>query len=185
MLARHPYILAMVVLLGACDSDHAARPDLDSFLDALEFGDVDRLFELHVDSTTFSTWCTAEFRAIIEKAQKRRDDEECARLGEIGASDLDAMADELRLAVQVAAFACQQPRGTCTEYGERVFRQAVAERGITARRPASHKVRRLFGDESKAAAYVELTFADGATEQRILEMRRLGNRWRVDKGLLR
>lgn len=180
--------LVLVLALAssiACEREHAAREDLVAFLDALEFGDVDRLFELHVDGTNFSPWCESEFRALIEKAQKQRDPEECGRLREISRSDLEAMSDELRLAVQVAAFACESPRGTCIQYGEKVFRQAVAERGVLAERPKSYEIRRLFGDDAKAAAYVELTFADGRSEQRVIELRLVGNRWRVEKGLLK
>lgn len=181
-MRRHHIILAIAVLCG-CEQSHPANPDLQAFLDALEFGDRETLFELHLDSTTSSDWCTEKFRAIIVKAQGTRSDGDCAQIRALGESDLEQMRDELRLAVQVTAFACERPSGDCVDYGRRVFEETAATSALLVTPPASREVRRLFGDDDRAVAYVDFVLPDTSQLHRVLELRRVGERWRVTSGL--
>jgi hypothetical protein len=177
-------LLLTLLLLIACESDHPARPTVDRFVEAMQYGDVDGMLALHVDGTSSSDWCREEFRTALAKARDSVDREECRRIRSLGADDLEAMDDELRLAVQVAGWVCENPEGTCEQYAETVFRQTIEGHPLVLAPPKKISVRRVFGDEARAAAYIDLTDASGTTRHRTLELQKYGDQWRIAGGLL-
>ena len=88
-------VFCSLVLAAGCDREHEAAPTVRAFLDAVKYGDVDGMFDRHVDSTRQSPWCAKEFEKALSKAQ-RESSADCARLREMTAADLDALSDEMR-----------------------------------------------------------------------------------------
>lgn len=181
-MKRH-YLL-IPLMLFACESAHPASETVQSFADALQYGDRAALFAGHVDSTDQGEFCRSEFRKLLEKAQAEVRTEDCQRVRSLTTTDLGAMADELRLAVQVTGWSCENQKGSCVDYAKTVFDQALDEHPLTKQKPKSVEVRRVFGDESSAAAYLDITSADGGVEHRTLKLKKVGVGWRVTQGFL-
>lgn len=179
-----PIAILALVLFAACDSAHPATPTVQRFLDALQYGDHAGLLAAHIDGTSQSEWCRPEFKKLLTRAQAETHSEDCQRVRSLTTSDLAAMKDELRLAVQVTGWSCEHPKGSCIDYASTVFEQALADHPLIREKPTASKIRRIFGDESTAAAYVDITHPDGSVEHRTLELKHVGEGWRISKGFL-
>lgn len=178
-------LCALVFLsFSACDRPHESSEDLHAALDAVKFGDRERVFQYHADSTDLGMWCSEQFKSVLNKAREAHDEAECGRLEGMTRQDLDAMPDELRLAVQVARFVCEDPTGECTDYARFAFFRGADADGILSGGVRDVVLRRHFGDGLHAAAYVEFHLKDGQVVQRTLKLRKLGSRWRITGGLL-
>lgn len=181
---RRLFASLLLLLALGCDRTHPARPVAERFAEALRYGDVEGMLALHADGTDSSRWCREEFRTALRKAHASIDAEECQRIRSIGEHDLDRMNDELRLAVQLTGWVCEHPDGTCQGYAETVFRQALEGDPLITGELQAVTVRKVFGDEGHAAAYVDITDGSGETSHRTLQLDRIGDSWRVSAGLL-
>lgn len=180
-------LFTLIIAAGSfvgCDREHDATPALREFLDALQYGNVDGAYSRHIDSTAQSAWCSPPFQAALRKAQTEPDKQECVRVRSMTTSDLDSLPDEVRLAVQIAGWACENPDGSCQDYAGAVFRQSVADHPLVTSKPRSYTIRRMFGEDARAVAYVDLVLSDGATEHRTFELQKIESIWHVSKGFL-
>ncbi len=173
----------MLVAASGCERPHDSAADLAEIVAAIRQADAQKAFELHVDSTGFSTWCDQSFRTILTRAQKSRNAEECARIEGMTGSDLDLVPDEVRFALQVTRFACAHPEADCRDYARETFLAVADDSPLFQSEPRKVEVQRHFGDDHGAAAYLTVTLADGETVSRVLELKKAGSRWRVAEGL--
>lgn len=177
-------VFMFALVLSGCDRPHPAGEVTQQFSEALRYGDRDQLFTSHIDSTEQSQWCREKFKALLARAQQEARSEDCQRVRSLTSTDLAAMTDELRLAVQVTGWSCQHPRGTCVDYGRTVFEQALDEHPLVTHKPTAIEVKRVFGDDRAAAAYLDVTDANGALEHRALQLQNVEGNWRISEGFL-
>lgn len=183
-MRRHLLHLALLFALLGCERAHPGTATAQAFVDALKYGDRAGMLAAHIDSTPQSDWCRAEFRGLIERAKAQTTAEDCQRVRALTATDLDAMRDELRLAVQVTGWVCEHPQDDCTSYARLVFEQALQADPLVETPPKSVTIQRVLGDESTAVAYVDLVRADGEVEHLTLQLRNIGDGWRIAGGFL-
>lgn len=177
-LKRFNLSICLVALFG-CDTQHEARPTLEGFLTAAQYGDAQRAFGLHMDSTRQGPYCEEAFGRLLTKARENRDEAECGRVAEVTGEDLQKLPDELRLALQVAEFTCRNPDGTCLDFARESFEHASEKIELEA-----WSIRELIGDDATAVGYVDLTLKGGKVERRTIALKKVGNDWRVRKGFL-
>lgn len=177
-------LVCAAALAFGCERQHDATPTVRAFLEAVQYDDRDGAFALHIDSTSASAWCSAQFRNVLEKAQSSAAGDDCARVLGLDADELNALPDEVRLAVQISGWACGHRDGSCADYAETVFAQSWGEQPTVASRPAGYEVRRVFGEDDRAVAYVDFVFDDGSREHRTIELSRIDEGWRVSDGFL-
>ncbi len=179
MNRSHTCVVALLLL--GCESAHASSEVAHSFVEALRYGDRVGLYAAHVESTDQSEWCRHEFKNLLAKARSEVEPEDCGELRAMSNADLVELPDELRLAVQVSRWTCENPAGSCRDYSRSVFEHALDGHPLVVNKPGGATIRRIVGDESHAAAYVDIT-TDSGVQHVTLQMKHVGSGWRVAGG---
>ncbi|MFW5968257.1 MAG: hypothetical protein ACOCV2_12100 [Persicimonas sp.] len=187
-----PAALALVLVaalwVGCKDrpEQHPATDRAVAFLEAVQYGDFERASAMHVDATERGFYCESRaFDELTERAREAATDEECERLADLSAADLERLETEAHLLVQMVRFFCEEPEGGCEAYGERVLEshmETSEQRGETTQFSFDDfDLQKVVGDQDKAVVYVDLTGSGeepGAAHE-TFEMRRHDGEWFV------
>jgi hypothetical protein len=170
--------------LTGCERGHESLPTLESALEALRYGDLDRFVELHVEASEASVYCAEPaMKRLWEKAGTVAESGRCGGLDGVDGESLDETPDELRFLLQVVRFRCENPNGTCAAYGATALRDGASRSPLVTGTISGWEVRKHLGDDAQAVAYVDIT-VDGDVMHRAVKLRRVGESWRIASGLL-
>ena len=182
---RHFIVTINLLVIGAfgCDGAHPATATSKQFADGLAYGDRDAVFNAHIESTSQTEYCRPQFRNLLSHAAETSTPQRCDELLALDAAALDQMPDELRLAAQVGAWTCGNPRGACEDYARTVFLQAIARHPHIAEKPKAAAVREVSGDEQRATAYLDVTKPSGEIDRMAIKLKLVGEGWRIESGV--
>ena len=161
-----------VFLSASCDAPkHAATPVALAYAEALQYGDVERAFALHVLSVD-SPYCSERFVRLFERLREQRNPQSCAELLSSQPTALSGLEEEARLYLQILHVLCREPAATCRDYAKEVF---------AATRPTHQRWRliRLVGDGESAIAYFDIE-ADAQIRHLSVPLRNVDGQWKVD-----
>ncbi len=144
--------LAMLFLCVGCETKHPASGSAQQVLDAVRFADKDGLFQKTLDAVENPYCASDEFARILERARAAAEQGICPRLDSIEAEQVENVAEEIQLYLQIQKAVCGNPELDCGGYSRIVFE------GIWARIPKTTATTlvKVLGESDHAVAYVEL-----------------------------
>lgn len=145
-------LLFALVFCAGCESSHPVSAPAQEVLDAVRFADKDGLFRRTLDSVE-NPYCTSEeFERILKRARAAGEQGICPRLDALEADQVDSVAEEFQLYLQIQRLICDNPQLDCGGYAHAVFEEFWARLPQTT---STHLVK-VMGESDRAVAYVEL-----------------------------
>jgi len=152
------------------------------FLKAVQYGDFERAWKLHVASTRQGAYCRSEsFADVLARTREEMTEADCE-----GARGLDPtrranLADDAQLLVQILRFACEHPDGECLDYQREVFTSQMPNSTLAGALDA-FEVGEVRVDGATATVYVDYWSGErenADVHHQSLQLERVGGTWVV------
>jgi hypothetical protein len=162
--------------------DHPAAERVRSFLQAIQYRDVERAYQLHVESTEQGIYCSSDsFKKVLERTRKRKTKTDCRDARKLSDRRRAALENDAELLVQILRFTCEQPDGDCRDYARRVFTSQWPESRLWQRLD-DFELKRVDPRDGEAVVYVDVVRKHEGTRRvfhRSLTLKRYGGEWYV------
>jgi len=157
-------------------AERAAR----EFLKAVQYRDVERAWRRHAASTRRGAYCRSEaFSKVLARTRRQKTETDCRDARSVTGRRRDQMAEDAALLVQILRFACEHPDGDCLDYQKEVFFSQFPETSFWLNLDG-FEIGDVRSEGETAKVYVDYWSderSEGATEHRMLEMRRVDGTW--------
>lgn len=159
--------LAALVVLPACrdrkrarGQEHAATPQVEAYVRALQYRDAQTLYTMHLESTASGTYCSSPvFARMLQRVKQRKlDAQACSRAALLTRLDDQELDAEAALLGQLVRFGCEHPQGTCTDYAKQVFEAGLRGAPLWGKPLQGFRVQRVLGSGDEAIAYIDLSY---------------------------
>lgn len=166
---------------------HASQNALESYLDALVYGDADGVFASHHESSLQSHWCSMDsFTTLLGELSQRKDEKSCeqARMLTSDADAMSTLSEEEQLMFQTLRFVCEQEREkpTCQDYAKKVFLSGLTQGELWREGVSEYTIQKISEVKSgEARAYVDLVTGSRSLLKKTITLVYLedGQRWVV------
>lgn len=185
--------IALVAIAGLFGCEPGASEDGDTappparqtargFLKAVQYGDVERAWEMHVASTEQGAYCQSKaFADVLEKTRETMTEADCKGAKELDPTRRASLAADARLLVQILRFACEYPDGDCVDYQKQVFTSQMPESSLGTGL-GNFEIGELRTDGDTATVYVDYWKGkrdETSVHRESLELRRMDGEWAV------
>jgi hypothetical protein len=153
-----------------------------AFLKAVQYRDVERAFDQHLEQTDQGVYCASDgFQKVLERTRDEKTEKDCEDARKMSPQARAALEDDAELLVQILRFACEQPEGTCRDYARQVFTSQLPRtdfwRGLE-----NFEIREVHREGASATAYVDYwtgAKSEASLQRRALKLRRVDGDWVV------
>jgi len=149
-------------------------------MNAVQYDDDERAFAGHVLSTDSSPYCIDSFARVLSKVKENATDAGCEEARALTGEEIQGLDDEARLIAQMTRTVCEDPTIDCIGYSQRVFETMWSEKPELV----SFELKKVLGDETQAAAYVDLETSEGI-DHRTVKLIRVGQAWKIESGFFK
>jgi len=165
------------------EPSHPAARAASTFMEAVQYRDVDGAWERHLESTEQGIYCSSEsFRTILDRTRDEKTETDCEDVRNFGPERRAELKQDAEFLVQILRFVCEMPEGTCVDYARKVFESQVPRSEFWAG-VANYEIAKVRADGEEADVYVEYWRGkrDGAeVDRETLEMVRHEDDWYVE-----
>lgn len=159
-----------------------ARQAAEAYLVAMQYGDEDAAFKVHVDATDAGTWCGSEqFEKILTRMRSGADEKECKRAQILTDARPEELDDEAMMLLQAMRFVCENPEGTCKDYARVTFFSSCAQLEATRGKLKNYIIQRESPDASgsEVTLYVDLDYGTPPIKRAAIHLKKVGSGWYV------
>lgn len=167
------------------EPSHPAVKVVESYLEAVQYRDVERAWNHHVESTERGLYCSSDaFEKVLERTREEKTERDCRDVRKVGPERRASLEEDAVLLLQILRFTCEHPEGTCRDYAREVFTTQLPKSKIWEQ-TGEYRIRRVEADDEETNVYVDLwrgEAAEAEIHRQNVELIRHDDRWVVTTG---